>query len=434
MTDSSVLLDKIKKRRKALFYSFAVLAAPAAGECGPTSNAGPLPCDVDTILRQRCQSCHSSTPKFGAPMPITTLDEILAQARNTPGMTVAQAIKARINHSTNPMPPVGQTPLKDTEKARLNQWLDASTPAGPAPCTNLPPPGDLNALTGPEYLPCTPNKFIQAKSSTGGKFQVPSSTNLADYRCFSIQNPFSSTEHAHAWAPIIDDDAIVHHWLLFGANAPARSASGIGCQLAVENTLVAGWAPGGSNAVAPSDVSVKLSFPYYILQVHYANQTGATRADSSGVAFCTGGARQNVAGPVTLGTNSISIPPGATASSVGLCNGNGAPSLALDNSTPITIMSTSPHMHKTGKSFRTEHVGFADLSNIPQWDFDVQLHYQTNPRRVVRPGELLRTTCTFQNATSRTIGYGPGTDQEMCYDFILAYPYDKVRTKCGPQL
>ena len=433
MTDSSVLRDKNTKRRNALLYSIAVLAAPAANECGPTSTAGPLPCDIDTILRQRCQGCHSSTPNYGAPMPLTTMDEILAQARVSPG-TVAQAIKRRINDANNPMPPRGQTPLKDTELTRMNQWLDANTPAGPAPCTNLPPPADLNALTGPEYLPCTPNKFIQARNSTGGKYQVAPSTSSADYRCFNFTNPFAADEHAHAWAPIIDDDEIIHHWLLFGATAPARSTSGIGCQLAVENTLVAGWAPGGSNAVSPGDVSVKLSFPYYILQVHYSNKTGSTRPDGSGVAFCTGGARQNVAGPVTLGTNTISVPPQSTVTATGLCNGSGAPSLALDNSTPITIMSTSPHMHKAGKSFRTEHVGFAHLSDIPAWDFDVQLHYAVNPRRVVRPGELLRTSCTYQNTGTTTIGYGPSTDQEMCYDFVLAYPYDKVRKKCGPQL
>ncbi len=433
MTDSSVLRNKNTKRRNALLYSIAVLAAPAANECGPTSTAGPLPCDVDTILRQRCQGCHSSTPKFGAPMPLTTMDEILAQARNTPGQTVAQVIKARINHATNPMPPPGQTPLTDAEKARLNGWVDAQTPAGPAPCTNLPPPADLNALTGPEYLPCTPNKFLQANNGSGGQYRVAPSTSSADYRCFNFPNPFGANEHAHAWAPIIDDDKIIHHWLLFGADAPVATDS-YGCQLAVTNTLVAGWAPGGSNAVIPGDVSVKLSFPYYVLQVHYSNREGTTRPDASGVAFCTGGARQNVAGPVTLGTNSISVPPQSTATAVGLCNAGSAPSLALDNSTPITITSTSPHMHKAGTAFRTEHVGFADLSNIPTWDFDVQLHYPVNPRRVVRPGELLRTTCTYRNTTSARIPYGPATEQEMCYDFVLAYPYDKVRKKCGPTL
>jgi hypothetical protein len=364
-------------------------------------------------------------------MPLTTMDEILAQARVSPG-TVAQAIKARINDANNPMPPRGQTPLKDTELARMNQWLDANTPAAPAPCTNLPPPADLNALTGPEYLPCTPNKFLQARNSTGGKYQVAPSRDAADYRCFNFPNPFAATEHALAWAPIIDDDEIIHHWLLFGADAPVATDS-YGCQLAVTNTLVAGWAPGGSNAVTPGDVSVKLNFPHYVLQVHYSNKTGTTRADASGVAFCTGGARQNVAGPVTLGTNTISVPPQSTATATGLCNGSGAPSLSLDGS-PITIMSTSPHMHKAGRAFRTEHVGFPDLSNIPTWDFDVQLHYAVEPRRVVRPNELLRTTCTYQNTTATRIIYGPSTDQEMCYDFVLAYPYDKVRKKCGPTL
>jgi hypothetical protein len=420
--------------------STAGTGGSTAGTGGSTAGTGGssgrlLPCDVDAILRQRCQACHSSPSKFGAPMPLTTMDDIL-RAAVTPGSTVAQRMKVRINDVNNPMPPKGQTPLKDAELATLNRWLDSNTPAGTVPCTNLPPPGDLDALTGPEYLPCTPNKSLVATGSgPGGKFNVPSSSNLADYRCFSFQAPFGANEQSHAWAPIIDDDQIIHHWLLFGASGPARAASGIGCQLAVENAMVAGWAPGGANGVNPPDVSQKLTYPWYILQVHYANQTGQTRPDGSGVAFCTGAARQNVAGIVTLGTNSISIPPGATAATAtGLCNGSGAPSLAIDGSTPITIVSTSPHMHMLGTKFRTEHVGFGDLSNIQDWNFDVQIHYPTNPRRTIRPGELLRTTCTFRNPGSRTIGFGPGTDQEMCYDFVLAYPYDKVRTKCGPSL
>ncbi|HMJ16306.1 MAG TPA: hypothetical protein VK524_33060, partial [Polyangiaceae bacterium] len=412
MADSTLMRDRFTKRQKAFFYSFAVLAAPAASTCGPTPTAGPLPCDVDAILRERCQGCHSSTPKFGAPMPLTTLDEILAQARNTPSRSVREMIKARINDVNNPMPPKGQTPLKDLEHARLNQWLDTSTPAGTAPCTNLPPPGGLNSLTGPEYLPCTPTKHFKANgSATGGKYAVASSSSTANYQCFSFQSPFAANEHATAFAPVIDEDRILHHWLLFGAQGPAGSGA-LGCQLATANPLVAGWAPGGSNAVNDPDVSLKLSFPWYILQIHYVNNTGSTLPDGSGVSFCTGAPRQNVAGMVTLGTTNISIAPFSTGTATGLCNGSGGPSLATDNSTPMTVVSTSPHMHLTGKSFRTEHFGFNDLSNIPDWNFDVQIHYPVLPRRVVRPGETLRTTCTYTNPNSTRLTFGPETTRE----------------------
>jgi hypothetical protein len=342
---------------------------------------------------------------------------------------------ARILDPDRPMPPKGQTPLTAQEKAELVSWLGNGALPGNEACQNLPPAGDLNALTGPEYLPCTPSRSFRAHGAGTAKHVVPPSNgNTADYACFTFPNPFASNEHALAWAPVIDDARVVHHWLLFGTSSPDNPPPGLLCQLAVTNTLVTGWAPGGANIVNDPDVSVNLDFPYYMLQLHYFNPTNTPIEDSSGVAFCTGAPRQNVAGMITLGTNLIDVPPFSTGQAVGTCNENAFNSLALDNATPMTIVRTYPHMHLTGRAFRTEHFGHEDLSNVADWNFDVQVQYPVNPRRVVLPGETLRTTCTYRNPTAVYLGFGAGTDQEMCYDFITAYPYAKARRKCGPFL
>jgi len=420
--------------QRAILCSLTLLAAPFANQCGQTSSS-PLPCDIDNILREKCQACHAATPKYGAPMPLTTYADLLKPAPSNPSVPMWQMMQWRVNHPTSPMPPIGQTPLTDSQQARLNQYFTQQALPGTQNCTNLVPPGDSNALTGPEYLPCTPNvRFTAHASGSTNKYTVPTSyTNT--YSCFTFRNPFPSGQHATAWAPIIDNDAIVHHWILFGMDSgtDGQVVRADACYAAsAYGTMVAAWGPGGPNTVLDNDVSLGLGYPFYTLQIHHSNTTNATQTDASGVAFCAGSPRQNVAGIITLGSTEIDIPPGAVdvKGAESVCD-----NLSID-STPITIISSLPHMHRLGRGFRTEHWGYNDLSYLPmgEWNFDAQRAYYQRPRRVVQPNQGLRTTCWFSNPTTRAVGFGPATTDEMCYDFLIGYPFEKAVNRCGPTL
>ena len=50
------------------------------------------------------------------------------------------------------------------------------------------------------------------------------------------------------------------------------------------------------------------------------------------------------------------------------------------------------------------------------FDFNSQVSYPTPA--VINPGDTLSTTCTFAAPTP----FGQGTNEEMCYNFVLAYP------------
>lgn len=427
-------IPQLTRGQRAVLCSVTLLAAPFTNECGQTSSP-PLPCDIDNILREKCQACHGATPKFGASMPLTTHADLLKPSPSNPAVPVWQMMHWRVNHPTSPMPPKGQTPLTDSQHARLIEYFSQQAPAGTAACADLVPPGDLNALTGPDYLPCTPDVRMTAHQvNSTNEYPVPTSyTNT--YACFTFRNPFPAGRHALAWAPTIDNAAIVHHWVLFGMESGTHGAvvRDDACYAAGGfGTTVAAWGPGGPNTVMDSDVSLGLDYPFYTLQVHYSNTTNAAQTDGSGVAFCSGAPRINVAGMITLGSTDVTIPAGAV-------NVKGAESicdyLSIDD-TPITIVSSSPHMHLLGSGFRTEHWGHDDLSYLPlgEWNFDVQRTYFQRPRRVVQPGDVLRTTCWFTNPSARPVGYGPATTDEMCFDFVIGYPYDKAVTRCGPSL
>jgi hypothetical protein len=79
------------------------------------------------------------------------------------------------------------------------------------------------------------------------------------------------------------------------------------------------------------------------------------------------------------------------------------------------------HMHTRGKSFRIElNPDTPDaqvLLDIPNWDFNWQGEYQLMEPIEVKRGDVLRTTCVWDNTRGDEVRYvvwGEGTDDEMC--------------------
>src|SRR6185295_7890176 len=102
-----------------------------------------------------------------------------------------------------------------------------------------------------------------------------------------------------------------------------------------------------------------------------------------------------------------------------------------------TIIGSSPHMHKLGSGFTTEHIRSGQrleyVSNVATgtWRFEGQVHYphtelspSSGGRIQVLPGDSLKTTCFYSNA-GPAVGFGTKTTDEMCYDFLVAYPIDQ---------
>lgn len=376
-----------------------------AGGTGGANGGSYLPCDVDAVLKNKCRTCHGAQPQFGAPMPLVTYADVQAIRSGQP---VWRLMQTRVGNNT--MPP--NTTLSSEERTTLNNWFNAGAPAGNQVCQN----GTTDTTCiGPQCLPCAPNvnfKSYAGLPNSGIKYSVAPGQA---YTQFNFTSPFRPGELAVAWAPIVDNRSVIHHWILYGNGG----LNGI--------TFVAGWAPGGNNKVMDPDVGLMLDYPSFSLQVHYNNATGTTQTDASGVAFCTTSAgRQNVAGVFTIGTELISVPPYAQSQASGTCT---AP-------VNMTMIGTSPHMHQIGWGFRTEHirggVNLPDVSNVPlgQWSFEGQRQYALVPRRAVQVGDVFRTTCYYKNPNPRTVTFGPYTEDEMCFDFTLVYPYGPSTKGC----
>lgn len=397
-----------------------------------------LPCDVAAALSRACGECHGDAPSFGAPMPLADYDDLHVPALTDPTRKVYELVAERIEAETKMMPPDGD--ITDEERATLLAWIDAGAPADPsADCEDLPPPEDDGV--GPESLPCDdPLELTAHAPGSDEPFAVPAQGADDLYQCFAFKAPFTEPTQALAWAPIIDDERVVHHWILYRTTQQHQDGEVFPCDVSLQVTaeFVAGWAPGGGNVEMPAGVGLELGAPedWYVLQVHYHNAAHYDdAADRSGVAFCVADTPQpQTAGVLTLGTTSINIPPGAVAhDEVGTCGGL----LTLFWPGELHVLGSSPHMHQLGRAFRTELIrsgggGNDMIVDVPQFNFENQAMYLLDQEIVVHPGDTLRTTCTYDNPGAQTVQFGEGTGDEMCFGFVLAYPIQQLANRnCG---
>lgn len=401
-------------------------SSPGPGGATSASSEGAIPCDVDAVLARACRTCHADPPRFGAPMPLGTWGDLHAAARSDPAKKVHELVKARIHDAVRPMPQ-GDV-LSGDELATLDRWLDRGAP--PASSTSACASSDAGAgRVGPQFLPCAPSEQSTFRAHASGAeaepFAVPADAgNL--YMCFTWKAPWTTETQATAFAPIIDDARVVHHWILYSTATPQAEGGAGPCKMPFDATFLTGWAPGGENRDMPPDVGLSLPGAeprWLILQLHYWNVAGHKDArDRSGVAMCTASGatlRKHTAVVSTLGSLAINLPPKSADVEVsGTCT--------PDTTTELHVISSGPHMHQAGTRFRTDILRGGDenaretLVEVPRWDFETQAQYPSSA--VVRPGDKLRTTCTYSNPGSSRVTFGERTEDEMCFNFVAVWP------------
>jgi hypothetical protein len=108
--------------------------------------SGSLPCDVQTLMVSRCDSCHGTTLAAGAPRSLVTYADLLKPDLANPSMTEAQVALFRMQSTTSPMPPAPASVATTAEIATLQNWINSGYPSGSCAGDAGPPPSDpLNA-------------------------------------------------------------------------------------------------------------------------------------------------------------------------------------------------------------------------------------------------------------------------------------------------
>jgi hypothetical protein len=404
-------------------------------------------------------------------MSLVTWEDVHEASKTNSRQKVFQQIGVRIDDPADIMPPPLPTtkPLAQGEKDHLHGWIAANAPAGDAcpgagtggaggSVSNTGGTGNWSSTggtgaggtsgggsgggstggSGGTYggsggsppTGCENVQFLAHGQQVPGDttpFPVPAGQQF--YQNFYFKVPWNVATQALRFTPIIDNTQVLHHWLLYASTtAYTDGTSGPSPGVHSDGTLLAGWAPGAGEWVMPEGVGMELPSgnSYLVLEVHYNNVQGLPNmADHSGVEVCaTSNLRPNTATVSWLGTEGIILNPLSAGTATGTCT----PSYAGD----ITLLRYWPHMHQLGRGMKADITrasgGVENLFNDTTYSFDYQISYELNPTVILHPGDKITTTCTFQNTTSGTVTFGPATEQEMCYNFIIAYPANALRS------
>ncbi|MEY4583276.1 MAG: hypothetical protein RL701_7979 [Pseudomonadota bacterium] len=427
-------------------------------------------------MLQQCKLCHDGKGTAGAPMGLVTYADYMAPSKTNPALPVYRAVQARMHDMAKPMPPTGV--MAASSLALVDNWvaggakdcgfgLAATGAAGSgAPTTQVPPTpgptgaggaaapvGDISKYLSddgtyfikepPGNLPVGPDakdaEFCFNLVAHGGQspvgqdktpFQVPPSEF---YHKFQFKVPYTTKMIGLSTKPIIDNAAVLHHWLLFHVLADTGNDGQhedelFGVQTGSE--LLSGWAPGGNPPELPPGVGEEMppGNGFMTLEFHYFNGTGKVQNDRSGARVClTTKQPANVATLTWLGTESIRIPAHGMGTATGNCTPGGG-SLSQD----IHLLFASPHMHQLGSHMTTvinRKGGMKEMVVDNPFSFNDQREYPIN--NIVHPGDTLTTTCTWMNTTASQVGFGESTTSEMCYNFVLSYPAHAMPNPLG---
>lgn len=404
--------------RRATFLLLPLAFITARAFAQPTYSR-----EVSRIMQAKCQQCHR--PGDVAPMSLLTYDD---------GVTWANDIKRVV--AAKQMPPWKPVPgfnefkgsygLSDEDRQMILDWIEAGTPAGdpgdmPDPVSVSDSPWNLGdpdmILTMPEYTP----------------------PRAADtYRCFVLPSGLDQSRFVSAVQTLPGAKQEVHHVVLFldtrgeadkldGQDGqPGYTCfGGPGINLDIGGVF-SGWAPGARTRRLPDGIGLLLpAKSRLILQVHY-HPAGRVSPDQTqvGLYFAPADVSQKRLINVPLVNMTFRIPAGAQDYEV-------RASLPIPPFFAANAITVFPHMHLLGRRIKLE---VEDLDGkrrpmiyIDDWDFNWQGFYEFAEPVRLPVGSTLRLTTNYDNSENnpknpnnplKPVGWGEGTNDEMCLAFI----------------
>ena len=122
--------------RTLLLFAF-LLGAPACGgdAAPPAKVATGFPCEVEAIIKAKCQTCHTEPPRMGAPIHILSYADTQVAPPDDPKKKVWEYMELYITMGFMPLKGSPTGPLTDPEKATMLGWLKG----GPVASTTICP-------------------------------------------------------------------------------------------------------------------------------------------------------------------------------------------------------------------------------------------------------------------------------------------------------
>jgi polyisoprenoid-binding protein YceI len=433
-----------------------------------TSGRGPsFSKRVGPLLATSCASCHEPGAAGAASWTLRTAGDAADVADGLAVVTTSKYMPPwPASHVGVPLK--HDRSLSAADIAMLKDWATAGAPLDVPRSTKVKP----SAHSGVP-LPRADVTMTLTEPYQG------SPAKKDDYRCFVMDPKVTAPTFMTGYLFTPDQTAVVHHALVYRQRAATRAdvdardaadpGSGFDCVAGVgagsrSGDLVAGWVPGQ----VPINFTQGDGFDlqpgdYLVAQIHYHYEK-SNPPDRSKLSLQLA---KDPTGITALQTRvlygPVELPCPADVSGP-LCDRNAALADAqvrfgpagritpdalhrLCRTTPEQVAAQSDghtahtscdyrigrsgqiidvlgHMHNLGQSYRmTLNPGQPDqkvLLDIPTWNFAWQLNYQPVDEVQVKPGDTIRTECTWNrdlrfDPVPRYIFFAEGTNDEMCF-------------------
>ncbi len=405
--------------------------------------------EVLPILEASCASCHASGGPGAAHFVLDT-----AQDAQDNALYIASATDIGF------MPPWpaadgdlafhGDRRLDDQQRTTMLDWFEEGAGLDVAPATEI-------VATARSVVAIERDIVMTGVPYKG-------STDLRDdYRCQIYDPGLESEQYLQGYGLEADRAEVVHHALLFRAQASTRDAfEGIdaldpavgwecgglvGSGSSTDSVQqILSWAPGQDPTILPSDTGLAMQAgDFFITQIHYHYEPvwDSLEPDESAVVVdfaspeviaAAGGSLAPIEltlylGPAEIPCSSDQSGPlcdrataaSALRSGAGIADGlmlrcgatpedfagmtNGVATATCDlPASPGQIVSVWGHMHELGAAYRMvlnpDTPSETVLLDIPRWDFDWQLNYSPIDTVVLVPGDIIRVECTWDRSVA----------------------------------
>ena len=151
------------------------------------------------------------------------------------------------------------------------------------------------------------------------------------------------------------------------------------------------------------------------MQIHYNTSTATRSADTTTVKLQYAKAAVTPATLIPILDYSFAVPPNAMGYTPADHPKEFPNTLGFD----AKVWGVLPHMHQKGKRI-TVNGPKACMVDIPQWDFHWQQQYFFNAPQIVKKGEKVSLSCTWDNPTTNYVRWGESTTDEMCLAYLYA--------------
>lgn len=266
-----------------------------------------------------------------------------------------------------------------------------------------------------------------------------------NYYCMLEDLPRDQEYHLTATTPIINNSEIVHHMLLFGCTQSKTNYSNIPmktpykCGMVPHNDcqqIIGVWTLGLNVDCGPRDAAFRIGkngFHKAAIQLHWNNPNLLDHlTDSSGMTiYYTPNLRKYDAELFMFGQEYLKIPPMTKSITYdATCPSDCTVDMFQQN---VFITRAVNHMHYLGVSqdigLYRNGLRIKNLTDDVHYDYDDPVIYNFHPPVEMRPGDELKTTCTFKSDhKDKTVYFGQGTQDEMCYALITYHPSQKIST------